>query len=512
MPTHITTQDLQALLEKGTEAAVLDLRSPLGHKGGHLAASSNIPYQELEPRVRWAVPRPGTPIVLAGDPSLDERGARILEGLGYRDVRLLDGGAAGWERSGGRLYTGTNVRSKALGEWIEHRFATPTVDAETLRKWRDAGEDVIVVDSRTTREYEHHHIPGGLHTGGGAELVYRVGQAISGPGTRVVVNCQGRTRGIVGAQSLINTGLPNEIYSLKNGTPAWQEAGYDLARGYGERLGVPAEPHPATAEWADRTLTSLGAASLGAARLDALLRDETRTVYLLDVRSAEEHAAGHPPGAVWAPGGQLVQAVDEYVVVRGAHVVLVDSPDRIRAANTANWLRYLHDGPVSVVAPGIPVTAVIPPFDVPDVEYATWREAATAGHRVFDLRHSDDYAAGHIRGSVHARRETLDRLVAEDGDGTFLLVGDETFSPEYVAADLSGRGARVTVLRGGAAAAGRDLTADDPVFADGIQDRVGPPEFGPERDAWYREYFEWELSLPARTAGDPLFDFDRIAS
>ena len=43
------------------------------------------------------------------------------------------------------------------------------------------------------------------------------------------------------------------------------------------------------------------------------LDDPHRTTYLLDVRTPEEFDAGSLPGAVHAPGGQLVQATDQWV-------------------------------------------------------------------------------------------------------------------------------------------------------------------------------------------------------
>src|SRR3979490_3240638 len=42
------------------------------------------------------------------------------------------------------------------------------------------------------------------------------------------------------------------------------------------------------------------------------------TLFLLDVRNPEEFEAGHLPGFRSAPGGQLVQATDEWVGVRNA--------------------------------------------------------------------------------------------------------------------------------------------------------------------------------------------------
>ena len=45
------------------------------------------------------------------------------------------------------------------------------------------------------------------------------------------MNCAGRTRSIIGAQSLINAGLPNKVIALKNGTMGWHLAGLKVARG-----------------------------------------------------------------------------------------------------------------------------------------------------------------------------------------------------------------------------------------------------------------------------------------
>ena len=49
--------------------------------------------------------------------------------------------------------------------------------------------------------------------------------------TTVVVNCAGRTRSIIGAQSLRNAGFKNPIFALKNGTMGWHLAGLKVAKG-----------------------------------------------------------------------------------------------------------------------------------------------------------------------------------------------------------------------------------------------------------------------------------------
>ncbi|NDG16567.1 MAG: hypothetical protein EB110_13200, partial [Betaproteobacteria bacterium] len=68
--------------------------------------------------------------------------------------------------------------------------------------------------------------------------------------------------------------------------------------------------------------------------------DTTRTTFLLDVRTPPEYDQGHLPGAVSAPGGQLIQETDHYLAVRGARVVVYDN-DGVRASMAASWLAQM---------------------------------------------------------------------------------------------------------------------------------------------------------------------------
>ena len=71
---------------------------------------------------------------------------------------------------------------------------------------------MVVVDSRPFDEFQRVSIPGATNVPG-AELVLRIHDIAPSPDTLVVVNCAGRTRSIIGAQSLINAGLPNKVMS-----------------------------------------------------------------------------------------------------------------------------------------------------------------------------------------------------------------------------------------------------------------------------------------------------------
>ncbi len=353
---RVSPTAVRATLDDGGELAFLDLREEMVFSDeGHPFFACSLPLSRLELMVRDLVPRLGTRIVLYdGNDGLAERAAAKLRGMGYRDIAVMEGGAKGWEAAGYQLFTGVNVPSKAFGEIVEHKNHTPHIAAGELKRRLDSGEKILIVDSRPIGEFRNMSIPGAFDCPG-AELVYRVPDRLESADTLVVVNCAGRTRSIIGAQSLRNAGLANPVMALENGTMGWELAGLELARGREEALPAPSAEGLGKA----RSLARAVAERFALERIDdaALARfqaeAETRTLYLFDVRSPEEYATGHLAGSRSAPGGQLVQATDVYMNTRNARIVLVDD-DGVRAPMTGHWLRQMGWPEIYVLDGGSP--------------------------------------------------------------------------------------------------------------------------------------------------------------
>ena len=111
-------------------------------------------------------------------------------------------------------------------------------------RWRPCGtrsENFVIVDGRPFAEYRKMSIPGGICCPNG-ELALRIQDIAPDPRTKIVVNCAGRTRSIIGAQTLLDLGVPNPVYALENGTQGWFLAGLELEHGaqrhYADRVGV----------------------------------------------------------------------------------------------------------------------------------------------------------------------------------------------------------------------------------------------------------------------------------
>ena len=196
-----TAVELKAMLHDGDEIAVLDVREAGQFGEAHLLFATPLPYSQLELEVRRLVPRFAARLVVCDDGMLGvaERGAARLRALGYANVTVLDGGTRAWAGAGHALFRGVNVPSKSFGEMVEHFYRTPRVSAQDVARMQAAGEDFVILDGRPYAEYTKMNIPGGICCPNG-ELPYRIATMVRNPATKIIVNCAGRTRSILGAQ------------------------------------------------------------------------------------------------------------------------------------------------------------------------------------------------------------------------------------------------------------------------------------------------------------------------
>ena len=522
----VALQQLKSLLHGGGEIALLDVREAGQFGESHLLFATSLPYSRLELDVGPLVPRKSVRVVVCDDGALGiaERAAARLGALGYTDVAVLEGGTAAWAAAGYTLYRGVNVPSKLFGELVEHACHTPRVTAQELARMRAAGEDFVILDGRPIEEYRKMNIPGGICCPN-AELPYRVAGIVADPRTRIVVNCAGRTRSIIGAQTLINFGIPNPVAALENGTQGWVLADFELERGsarrYPDRID---EKHLPELRKRARALAKRFHVEFATAeRAQEWLRDPDRTTYLCDVRTPEEFKAGAIPGSVHAPGGQLIQATDQWVGVRNARLVLVDGGDAVRAPVVASWLKQLGFEACVLeggVAADLEVTPAARPA-LPELEplaAARLKQLLAAGGcTALDLGPSTRFRKAHIAGS---RWSTRVRLVADarGSKSPIVLVADEKQVARLAAIDLLEAGARdVRLLEGGLAAWERAGFATESSSADPPDgDCVDYLFFVHDRHSGNREamaqYLAWETGLIAQLDEDEKAAFKLAVS
>lgn len=522
MAQTIDARTLKKMLSDGAEIALLDMREEGEFGVAHMLYAIPLPYSTLEMRIGTLVPRRGTRTVLidAGD-GVGARAAARMAALGYTDVGVLAGGMAAWGEAGYEVFMGVNVPCKAFGEVVEHAAHTPSISAEELYAMQSTGEKLVILDGRTSAEFNRMSIPGGISVPN-AELVYRVHDFAPDPETTVVVNCAGRTRSIIGAQTLINAGLPNKVVALRGGTMGWRLAGYQLDHGSDRRYGDLSPAAEAQAKsYAAQMKAHWGVKTVDRATFDVWRNDSARTTYILDVRSQEEYEAGHMPGAVFAPGGQLVQGTDQWCGTKGARIVLLDDATNVRAVTTAHWLVqmgwdvHVLEGGVGgdATETGMPArqTLGLDKLVLESMDCAAVADGLAAGELALaDVDVSEEYIESRLPGAIWGVRPRAQALLDAMADAKkIVLYSMHETRARLIAFDLQEMTDKpIAILAGGREkwiGEGRPveptpegtLTEADRIdFLFWVHDR----HLGNDQAA--RDYLAWEEQLPAQIEAD----------
>lgn len=511
---EITLRELDVLMAGSAEWALFDVREAGEADAGHLFGASFLPRRQIELRIGDLVPHRATTMVL-----YDEGGPRAglaaatLERLGYRDVRVLQGGLQAWTAAGRELMQGSNVPSKLFGEEVYEHDHVPQLPVGELKRWRDEGRAHFVCDIRTPDEYEVSRIPG-AHGAFGVDLA-RVAADLAGKGVPIVVHCAGRTRSIIACQTLRALGV-KEVYALENGTMGWQLAGLELEKGASSGVLVPT---PASAEQGERLARELaqaaGVTMLDAAGLERLLAARAagrENLYLFDVRQLAEYLQGHIEGAIAVPGGLAIQRTDEFAPVRAARTVLVDDREA-RAFLTGYWLRRAGRPRVQVLAGGLDAwraagrklaagrgrsrpLGLEEAANAPRVAPASL--AAERAARVINVDTSRYFRKARVPGSQWIPYDWLETRIGEQAP--VVVTCHDGLLSGYAAANLRRLGfSGVRVLEGGVEAWAQAGLPAESGWPDGWpapNDLVVPP-YHSSLESMQR-YLEWEQQLTAR--------------
>lgn len=532
----VTAYQLYELMKSNLEFALLDVRERGPFSKEQILLSACVPLGRLETMVHDLVPRFSNKIiVISAGPSdsdrLSERAAQRLQELGFTDVAILQDGIAGWRTAGFSLFSGVHVLSKAFGEIIAEEYGTPFISPEEEYQKITRRDKHVILDCRPRDEYNRMTIPNSVNMPG-AELVYRIYDFVPDSETLVVVHCAGRTRSIIGAQSLLNAGLPNPVVALENGTMGWQLAGLDLEYRQTRSAPPPSPPGLLKAkEGAARVARRFGVRKIDFATLNQWLANpEARTTYVIDVRLPEEFAAGHLQGSRNIQGGQLIQATNEYIAVHNARVVLLDDTE-VRATLVASWLIQMGWPDAYVLAGGIgglPLIQGASPGQIlgfkrgvtlnPQDLYEMLTN--TDNHiGVLDLASSAYFKDRHI---PQARWGIRSRLLGDISKlpeaNTLVLTSEDGILAHLAATDLQRLKpkTKVLVLDGGTEAW---MNAGLPAASRGLEDNA----ISQVDDTWYmpylfpdapekakREYLEWEIALVEQIERDGTAKFRKF--
>ena len=203
----VTPSEIRTALLLREEIALLDVRHEAAFATGHPLFAANMAADRIALEAEARLPRKDAPIVLYDDgEGLVAKAADQLAALGYSNIRQLAGGLQGWKQCRLRSVRGRQFLCKSL--WRTGGASPPHAVAgrREVGALIAEGANIAILDVRRFDEYATMNIPGSTSVPG-AELVLRAGRAAPDPETTIIVNCAGRTRSIIGTQSLINAGV-----------------------------------------------------------------------------------------------------------------------------------------------------------------------------------------------------------------------------------------------------------------------------------------------------------------
>lgn len=414
MSRSIVPAKVKSLLAEHQEIALIDVREHGEYGERHPFHSVNIPFSRFEVDLPALVPNHNVLLILfdESEEGRAQAAAVSAERLGYHDVRILSGGAQGWEQAGYTLFAGVNVPSKTFGEMVEHHFHTPSITAQTLFEWQAEGRPMTLLDGRTEQEYHQRAIPQAKSCPNG-ELPLRAEAMVNAPDAPVIVHCAGRTRSLVGAETLRQLSPHLEVYALENGTQGWELAGFEVACGLSEYYPGQVKVNPEQEQTAQRWANKMGVQKLTIDAVQSWLQDDQFTNYVFDVRTEPEVKTQPFAGAVHAPGGQLLQATDLWVGVRFSRILLI-SNDGCRAPVVGGWLSMMgfhvawYNGTHAEWQQLAPLSRLSrPEYVSAELMELKPSEVAERQPLLFDVRSSGDYQKGHYVGSCWLNRSRL---------------------------------------------------------------------------------------------------------
>ena len=525
MPIAVHFDFVRSKLLAREEIAFLDVREEHPHALGHPLFAANLPLARIEADAFSKLPRRDVTIVTfdeGGEDTTAQRAAMCLIGLGYSNVHVFDQGLIGWRQAGGEVFIDVNVPSKSFGELVESEVHTPSLSAQEVKALIDQQADVVIVDARRFDEYQTMSIPNAISFPG-AELVLRVPALAPNPQTRVIVNCAGRTRSIIGTQSLINAGIPNPVSALRNGTIGWVLADQTLDKGAAKRFTqVSVESQTSSSHQARHVADRAGVKRTTLQEVTQWQLQQTRSTYCFDTRTPEEFAAAHLDGFRSTPGGQLVQETEMVAPVRGGRIVLCDT-DGVRANMTASWLAqmawdvYVLDGldatAMQATGPWVATTPALPAVKLVQVG-----DLADAMHDaddivIVDMGKQAAFIKGHIPGAWHLLRSRIgDDATHLPAAKRYVLVCADGVVSAFAAAELERElQANVEVLEGGVAAcidAGFPLDSGADQRLSPTLDRYKRPYEGTDnRKEAMQAYLDWEFGLIEQLRRDGTHHF-----
>lgn len=211
---------------------LIDVRSEVEYADGHIAGSINVAGGQAVQRADDFVPVRNAEIVFISNQSARAvMAAYWYRQMGFKQVRVLQGGLDAWRASGQTLVSGASMQEPLGFSAVER--ATQYLDAANLLSQIDIGS-CTVLDVSMSLEHESAHVPGAKWISRGW-IDIKLPELIADRARRIVLTCPDGRQSTFAAQQLARVGY-NNVSVLTGGLHAWTTAGYQTDSGVSDAL------------------------------------------------------------------------------------------------------------------------------------------------------------------------------------------------------------------------------------------------------------------------------------
>jgi rhodanese-related sulfurtransferase len=234
--TRLGASELSSLLAGGNFEIVylIDVRSENEYEAGHLPGSRNVPGGQAVQRADDFIAVRNARVVFISD-----QGSRAIMAaywyrkMGFRDVRVLDGGLEAWCRNGGLVVPGVG-QSEPLGFAAARKAASIVTPAEVNSLLQ---RSAAILDVGASTDFAAAHIKGANWISRGW-LEPKLPERIEDYSQTVVLSCPDGKHSILASCALKELGYKN-VFVLDGGVGRWIAAGYPTETGLQDCLVEP---------------------------------------------------------------------------------------------------------------------------------------------------------------------------------------------------------------------------------------------------------------------------------
>lgn len=213
---------------------LIDVRSEPEFNSGHIEGSINVPGGQAVQRADDFVPvRHGRIVFVSNRSARAVMAAYWYRQMGFKNVRVLQGGLDAWKASARPVVSGAEGRAP-LGFESAQRSAR-LIDPVELRTL--ITERASILDVGSSLDFEKAHIPGAKWISRGW-IELKLPELFSDRAQRLVLTCAEGRQSIFAARQLAQAGY-GDVLVLDGGVRRWLAAGLETAAGLDDCLVKP---------------------------------------------------------------------------------------------------------------------------------------------------------------------------------------------------------------------------------------------------------------------------------